>query len=307
MAELSAPEFEHDVSTAIVTGATGDVGSWVVDRLADRGIRVVGIDRDRPDGVRANADFRAVDLTEQAPTWETIHEVAPDAIVHLAAISSPRKNTATRVFENNVTSTYNVLQAAGREGIDVVWSSSQAAYGALFAESAWTPDYLPIDEDHEQRPEDPYGLSKVCGEEIAQSIARRYDSSVTTIRPATIFSPSKTRARPTEDGTDLSDDEPSGNFGSYVDVRDVARMVEAAFAADLDGYEEFLCVADENYLGRPTAELIETIGGGLPDETALEGKQSALSNAKAADVLGWTPEYAWHDGDETDVPGPTWL
>ena len=304
--ELSTAEFEHDAETVIVTGATGDVGSWVVDRFADQGIRVVGIDRERPDGVRANADFRAVDLTEQAPTWETIHEVDPDAVVHLAAISDPIENPATRVFENNVTSTFNVLQAAGRTGTDVVWSSSQAAYGALFASSNWTPDYLPIDEDHDRRPEDPYGLSKVCGEEIAGSIARRYDVSVTTIRPATIRSPTSARARPSEDGADLSEDASGGDLGSYVDVRDVARMVEAALAADHGGHEEFLCVADENYLGRPTAELVEAVCGDVPAASALEGKESALSNAKAADRLDWTPAHSAHERESEDASEPNW-
>ncbi|ELZ23285.1 NAD-dependent epimerase/dehydratase [Haloterrigena salina JCM 13891] len=305
--ELSTPEFEYDIESAIVTGATGDVGSWVVDQLADRGVDVVGVDFDRPDGVRANVDFRAVDLTEGVDTWETIAEVDPDAVVHLAALSDPLENPSTRLFENNVTSAYNVLQAAGREGIDVVWSSSQATYGALFAASTWTPDYLPIDEAHDRRPEDAYGLSKVCGEEIAKSMARRYGISVATIRPATIFSPTKERARPTEDGSDLSSEEPTGNFASYVDVRDVARMIEAALAADLEGHEEFLCVADENYLGRPTAELVETVCGSIPRGVDLEGKESALSNAKAADVLGWTPAHTWHEGADEDVSGPTWL
>ncbi|QRV16585.1 NAD(P)-dependent oxidoreductase [Haloterrigena salifodinae] len=305
--ELSTSEFEYDIESAIVTGATGDVGSWVVDRLADRGVDVVGVDFDRPDGVRANVDFRAVDLTEGVDTWETIAEVDPDAVVHLAALSDPLENPSTRLFENNVTSAYNVLQAAGREGIDVVWSSSQATYGALFAESTWTPDYLPIDEAHDRRPEDAYGLSKVCGEEIAKSMARRYGISVATIRPATIFSPTKERARPTEDGSDLSSEEPTSNFASYVDVRDVARMIEAALATDLEGHEEFLCVADENYLGRPTAELVETVCGPIPGAVDLEGKESALSNAKAADVLGWTPAHTWHEGADEDVSGPTWL
>lgn len=302
-----AQEFPHDVETALVTGATGNVGSWVVDRLADQGVEVVGVDLERPAGTRMNASFRAVDLRDQAETWETVHETDPDVIVHLAALSDPLDTPGTRVFDNNVSSTYNVVVAAGRVDIDVVWTSSQAAYGALFAEGPWQPDYLPMDERHDLRPEDPYGTSKACGEEVAEMAVRRYGISVTTIRPATIFTPEKHRARPPRDTTDLSVDETSGGFGSYVDVRDVARMIEAAFATDHGGHEVVLCVADENYLGERTTELVESISGELPAECALEGKQAAFSNAKAERLLGWAPEYTVPEHDIDDVSRPDWL
>jgi len=295
-------EFAHDVDTALVTGALGGVGRWVVDRLADSGTRVVGVDVERPDGTRPNAEFWAVDLTDPGYARETIEEVDPDAVVHLAAISDPICNPDSRVFDNNVDSTYNVLTAAGRVGADVVWTSSQAAYGALFAESTWTPAYLPIDEAHECQPEDAYGLSKVCGEEIARTVARREEITVTTIRPATIFGPDRARTRPHGDNTDLSADAAGRNFGSYVDVRDVARLVEAALASDHEGHETVLCVADENYLGQPTAEIVEAVCGTLPDECDLAGKQAALSNVKATDLLGWRPMYsaAAHEDDATE-------
>ena len=301
------PEFECDTERVVVTGATGNVGSWVVDGLADDGISVVGIDVEAPAGTRANAEFRSVDLTEQGPVWETLHEVEPDAVVHLAALSDPTQTPDTRVFENNVTSTYNTLTAAGRMGTDVVWTSSQAAYGALFAESSWNPDYLPIDEEHDRRPEDAYGLSKVCSEEIARTVARRYDIAVTTIRPATIFSPDHSRARPPRDGSDLSTDERAGDFGSSVDVRDVARMVAAILADQPPGYEAFLCVADENYLGQETAELVEAVCGQLPAECSLTGKQSALSNAKARKRLGWVPDHDGRREERTSVSKPAWV
>lgn len=307
MARDRSYEFEYEVETAVVTGAVGGVGSWIVDQLADQGVHVVGIDLERPDGTRSNTEFRAVDLTNQGETWETIYEIDPDAVVHLAAISGPLDDPGTRVFENNVMSTYNTLVAAGRADAEVVWTSSQAAYGALFARDPWIPDYLPLDEDHEFRPEDPYGVSKTCSEQVAEMIARRYEVPVTTIRPASVYEPGEYRARPQREGFDLSEAELSGNFWSYVDIRDVARMVEAALAADYGGYEAFLCVADENYLGQPTTELLEATGHDLPETCDLEGNQAALSNTKAENVLGWTPQYSWREPKPDRTPDRTWL
>jgi len=301
------PEFDYDVDTALVTGATGAVGSWVVDRLADGGVDVVGVDRDRPDGTRFNATFRAVDLAEQGPTAETVQEVDPDAVVHVAATSDPGEAPGTRLFDNNVRSTYNTLVAAGRAGADVVWTSSQAVYGMLFAAEPWVPDSLPVTEAHPRRPEDPYGASKLCGEEVAAMVARRHGVPVATLRPSTVYTPGEYRARPKTERYDLSSAELSGNFWSYVDVRDVARMVEAALAADLEGHEAFNCVADENYLGHPTAALIEATGHDLPADCTLEGDAAALSNAKAAERLGWRPAHSWRAAEGVETPTLEWL
>lgn len=306
MASNSTCEFEYDIETALVTGAVGNVGSWVCDRLADHGVDIVGVDLDRPSETRSNLNFRKLDLRDQAETWETVHETNPDAVVHCAAISNPVDNPGTRIFENNTSTTYNVLVAAGRTDAEVVWISSQAAYGALFAEETWVPDYLPIDESHPFRPEDPYGVSKVCGEEIAKMVARRYDVPVTTLRATTIRTPDEHRTRPPKEGVTLTSDEVHGNFGSYVDVRDVARVIEAALAADHEGHEVFLCAADENYLGPPTEEIVETICGELPEKCDLNGQQAALSNAKAKEVLDWTPTHSGSMAEVEDASGPDW-
>jgi nucleoside-diphosphate-sugar epimerase len=301
-----AMEFDYDVDSAVVTGATGGAGSWVADRLADQGVHVTGVDLERPAGGRDNLAFRTADLTAHGETWEIIHEADPDAVIHFAAIPSPTQDPGTRVFENNTTSTYNVLVAAGRNDAEVVWTSSESAYGTVFAEETWLPDYLPVDEAHPLRPEDPYGASKVAGEEVAEMVARRYDVPVTSIRPSTINYPGRyytsDQRAGYEEGGALS-----GNFWSYVDVRDVVSMVEAALAAEYDGHEAFLCVADENYLGEPTAGAIEAAAGRLPADCDLEGEQAGLSNAKARAVLGWEPVHDWREAEGEEVPGPDWL
>ena len=302
----ASPEFPHGVETVLVTGAIGDVGAWVVDRFADQGVEVVGVDLEAPAGTRENAAFRTVDLRDPDRTAEVVTAADPDVVVHLAAISDPVGVSGATVFENNTRSTYNVLETAGRIGVDVVWTSSQAVYGALFAAGPWIPDYLPVDEAHACRPEDAYGTSKVCGEAVAGMAVRRHGISVTSLRPATIFTPDRQRARPPRDLSDLSADESSGDFGTYLDVRDVGRLIEAAVAADLQGHEVVIGAADENYLGVPTREIVEAICGTVPEACHLEGKEAAFSNAKAEALLGWRPAHAVPEHDPDAVDGPDW-
>lgn len=80
--------------------------------------------------------------------------------------------------------------------------------------------------------------------------------------------------------------EPSGNFWSYVDIRDVVSIVDAALAADIDGHEAYHAMDADNYLGRPTADVIEIVFGARPAECNLEGEESAFSTAKATTELG---------------------
>jgi nucleoside-diphosphate-sugar epimerase len=299
--------FDHDLEQCVVTGATGDVGSWVVDRLAADGVDVVGVDLEEPSGELANAEFHAVDLRDVEATREVVQRADPNAVIHFAAISDPIEEPGTRVFQNNVDSTFTVLTAAGEVDAEVVWTSSQAVLGLLFARDSWLPDSLPVDESHACRPEDPYGTSKLCGETVADMVARRYDVPVTSIRPATIYAPDEYRARPKHQEYDLSSGALAGNLWAYVDVRDVARMVEAALATDIDGHERFFCVAEENSLGHPTTELIEAAAGDLPEDCALSGTNSAISNAKARELQGWEPAHSWREAAEADVPALEWL
>jgi hypothetical protein len=74
-----------------------------------------------------------------------------DAIVHLAAIPSPLHSTPDHVFRSNITSTHTVFSAASRVGVRrVVWASSETTLGLPFDT---LPDYAPIDEEHELRPD----------------------------------------------------------------------------------------------------------------------------------------------------------
>ncbi|APW99359.1 UDP-glucose 4-epimerase [Halobiforma lacisalsi AJ5] len=291
----------------VVTGATGGAGSWIVDHFAIEGHEVLGLDLERPAGEHENASFLAVDLAEQGQAWEAILAHDPDAVVHAAGIPRMGETTGTETFLTNVETAYHVFEAAGRAGADVVWTSSESLYGTAFAAEPFLPDYLPIDEAHPQRPEDGYGTSKLVGEELAAKTVRKHGISVASIRPSWIQYPGEYHTADEREAFDPETADPAGHFWSYVDVRDVVSIVEAALEADVDGHEAYHAMAAENYLGRPTTETIEAAFGDLPEDCALEGEESAFSTAKARRDLGWEPAHSWRDAETAAVDGPAFL
>jgi nucleoside-diphosphate-sugar epimerase len=300
------------MATILVTGSCGGVGSWTVEHFADAGHEVVGVDMRTPPGTRANVDFKAADLTDYGETRQLVEAAEPDAVVHLAAIPDPESHAGSRVFENNVVSTYNVLEAAGEVGARIAWASSESLYGTVFSENDWLPDALPIDETTPIEPEDPYGLSKVVGEETAARVARRYGVPAVSLRSSWVNYPGAYETRAAREGFDPETAEPSGNCWSYVDVRDLIAAAEAAIAPDapeppVEGHEAVLVAAAENFIGRDTAATIEAAYGERPDDCDLEGDESVFDCSKAERLLGWEPEHSWREAEDAAVAGPDFL
>ncbi|PSP71861.1 NAD(P)-dependent oxidoreductase [Halobacteriales archaeon QS_3_64_16] len=287
--------------TVVVTGGLGRSGRWTVDRLAGE-YEVICVDLEHPGfevDSASDVDFRAVDLTDRGEVLELIGEIDPGGVVHWGAIPAPERHSGGRVFENNTQGVYNVLVAAGRVGAKVVQASSESAYGFPFSREPYLPEELPITEAHPLRPEDPYGTSKVIAEEVAGMVTRQYGIPIASIRPSWIQYPGEYACRENEDLA-----EGAGNFWSYVDVRDVAGIVETALDAEFEDHEAFNAMAAENYLDRPTAEAIEDCFDGLPSECSIEGEESAFSTAKAESVLDWIPEHDWRTASEEPVASP---
>lgn len=299
------------MESVLVTGGMGKAGAWVLDHLNDSGRAVTCVDLHTPDGAGPGGttvdgiDFRRGDLTDLAQAWELVTEVAPDAVVHMAAVPMAGLEPESRTFETNLLSTYNVLTAAGRLGVDVVWTSSDAVYGSVFADQPWVPDYLPLDESHPRRPTDPYGTAKLLGEQLGTVAARKYDIGVTSLRPPLIEVPGAYLSDDWREGFDPETAARDGEWWSYVDVRDVARAVEASLETDRNDHEAFVVAAADNYLDRPTAATIETVFGHLPEECDLEGDQSAFTTEKARRDLGWQPEHSWRTASRETVAGPS--
>ena len=273
----------------VVTGAAGRQGRLVADRLLSQGHEVVGTDR-----VPAESpDFQFVlgDLSDAGVASSLVRQA--DAVVHMGAIPGPRSDEGHVTFENNVSSTFNVMMAAAENRVRrVVFSSSAFGMGWAHDPSAFEPLYLPLDEGHPMMPFEPYGLSKQVGECIGQMVARSTDTSVVSLRFTNIPTPEVVSEFPWPAPTPV--DPLTLVMWGYANAQDVAEAHVLAVDADIQGHEAFLLAQPPTRFHEPTADLVkENFGDRVEIREGLEGNASVISTLKAQRILGFTPTHDW--------------
>jgi nucleoside-diphosphate-sugar epimerase len=158
------------------------------------------------------------------------------------------------------------------------------------------PLYLPMDEAHPLRPTDAYGLSKFCGERIAEAFSRR-GLEVIVIRPTFVAFPEMAEfmvGKPGPEGRS----EPAPYMRAYVSPEDCARGFAAAATVEYAGFETFFLAADDVFATEPTVSRLEALyGATIPvnDATLFQRfpRASPISNAAARKRLGWVPTTSW--------------
>lgn len=171
-----------DGRVALVTGASGFLGSWVVERLVGQGARVRCLVRatSRRDFLNApGLEFAVGDVGDRESLKRAV--AGADLVFHVAGlIKTPHP---ADYFAVNCQGTVNVLDACRSERdrlTRVVLVSSQAAVGP-------SAPGRPVDETTPPRPITPYGKSKLAAENAAG--AYRDDLPLVVVRPPTIYGP----------------------------------------------------------------------------------------------------------------------
>jgi nucleoside-diphosphate-sugar epimerase len=280
-----------------VTGGSGKAGRAIVRGLLERGHDVLNVDlRPSPESSSPDspAPFLFADLTDYGQALEALSggERLPGirAVVHLAAIPSPVHATPDVVFRTNVASTHAVFAAAARLGLErVVWASSETTLGLPFERP---PDYAPVDEAHELRPESSYALSKILGEEMARQFSRWSGIAYVGLRFSNIMERADYARFPSFwDDPRLR----KWNLWSYVDESHVGESVCCALEAEIEGAEAFVIAAADTVMRRPSAELMAEVYPGVPVRRVLGEHESLLSSDKARALLGYEPTFTWRD------------
>jgi len=175
------------MSTYLITGIAGFIGSNIARALLAQGAQVRGIDN-FVTGKRANLeDIKEVDFIEgtiEDPETcaRACHGV--DFVFHEAALASVPRSVEDPVSSNsaNVTGTLNMLVAARNAHVRrVLYAGSSSAYG--------DQPTLPKREDMVPDPISPYAVSKLAGEHYMRSFTRVYGLETVTLRYFNVFGP----------------------------------------------------------------------------------------------------------------------
>ncbi|OZB74081.1 MAG: epimerase, partial [Halothiobacillus sp. 14-55-98] len=159
------------MNTALVTGASGFTGRYMISALKMRGYWVVGFG-----GLDCGADLcLSVDLTDAEAVRMAVHQVQPSHVVHLAGIAFVGHGKPDDFYQVNLFGTLNLLSALVElpKPPRVLIASSANIYG--------TPNIEVIDESVCPAPVNHYATSKLAMEHMVHTYFDR--CSIVIARP----------------------------------------------------------------------------------------------------------------------------
>jgi UDP-glucose 4-epimerase len=299
------------MSTILITGGAGFIGSHVVDACRAAGHRIAVVD-DLSRGSRANlppdVELFPVDIADRDSLAHVVAAVRPDIINHHAAqidvrrsVEDPRGDAAI-----NILGSLNLLDLAVAHGVRTVVFA--ASGGTLYGEVTTS---APPDEDAPHRPESPYGCAKIAVEHYLRFYRRVHGLRTAVLRYANVYGP---RQDPHGEAgvvsifaTRMLADQPVVIYGDgeqtrdFVYVGDVADANVRAMRPDApDEFAVNIGTGVETSVNRLYAVMAELVGYRRQPvyraARAGEIRRSVLDASRAAGVLGWRPRTTLEEG-----------
>lgn len=188
------------MTTSIVTGAAGFIGSHLAETLLKRGERVIGVDhvndyydptlkRKNLAGLAEHPAFEFIEADIQTLDWSVLLD-GVEVVYHQAAQAGVRASWGSgfRAYtERNINATQVLLEAAkDAKGLKrLVFASTSSVYG--------NAETLPTYESICPQPVSPYGITKLAAERLGWLYHQNFDVPVTALRYFTVYGP---RQRP---------------------------------------------------------------------------------------------------------------
>ena len=173
-----------------VTGGAGFIGSNLVKNLVERGNEIIVIDNlntGKKKNVKKNfkkINFFEVDIRDFSTIEDIMKNV--DGIFHEAALASVQDSfrIPDKFFDVNVKGTENIFKIGKKLGIKVVYASSSSVYG--------NPISIPIKENDDKNPLNPYAKTKLENDKMAEKYAKN-GLKVIGLRYFNVFGPGQSK------------------------------------------------------------------------------------------------------------------
>lgn len=305
----------------LVTGASGFIGSHLVEELVKLGAKVrvfvrytstgfLGMLHDLPKDVLNQIEIVFGDLRDYGSVVNAVR--GTDLIFHLGAvISVPYSYDNPReVVEVNVMGTLNILEAIRNAGNEarLIHVSTSEVYGSAMS--------VPMDETHPRHAQSPYAASKTGADELTRSYIKSFGLRGTIVRPFNTYGPRQSIRAVimsiivqglTRDKIKIGNTKPVRDFTYVKDT--VKGLIQSALVERTVG-EEFNLGTGR---GVSISTLVEEIGKilGYPIITEVESRRirppesevdKLISDpSKAVRLIGWNPEISLKDGLENTV------
>lgn len=296
---------------ALVTGATGFVGSWLTQALIKDGWDVTALIKDNRqspvfysinDKRLKTARGDVTDLPTIKPLFKDI-----DICFHLAAqpIVGLASASPLGTLDTNIRGTYNILEAARLYDTKVIVASSDKSYGAQ--------DKLPYVEDAPLLASYPYDVSKACCDMLSFSYFRTYGLPVTIMRFCNIFGGGDMNFSRIIPGTIRSviynknpvirsDGSPIRQYAYIKDIIDGYKLLAGKMKNKSILGHAFNFGSTKPISVLDLIKLIIKLSGNknLKPVTLSSAKHEIdrqyASIAKARKMLGWEPKYTFEEG-----------
>ena len=150
----------------LVTGGAGFIGSHIAEYLVQRGDDVTVLDnlitgsKENLTKINDKINFVNGDIRDHKLLEELVSDTT--GVFHEAALASVQQSFSMKdeYIDVNVTGTENIFKLAKEYGFKIVYASSSSVYG--------NPKKIPVKEDDERKPINPYAKTKLDGEDLAK-------------------------------------------------------------------------------------------------------------------------------------------
>ena len=292
----------------LVTGASGFVGSHLVNRLISKYAKVITLSEKI-----LKSSTKTINEIGSVENFERLNDILRrykvNTIFHLAAqpIVEIGQDNPIKTFEVNIKGTWNILECARENNIQkVIIASTVHVYG--------DNPKVPFKEEYYPQPSRPYETSKACADLLAQSFADTYDLPVEILRFVNIYGPGDfnfSRLIPKVIKSVLKDERPEvwdvGSIRDFLYIDDAINAYLMTAEKRLENKKRLRIfnfgTGEQIKIYDLALKIIQKMGKEIkvkiqqqPEERSNEIKKQYVSIAKAKRELGWYPKVTLDNG-----------